>query len=120
MIRRPPRSTLFPYTTLFRSQVALQEPGQPWYGPRTLYDIRDADRDGNVAEDSMYFDHDGDGFLSDAERDEDADGLTNFQETKECMSPDFWRGVYNKETPYPIPYGGTDLADEDSDGDGVR
>src|SRR3712207_8221996 len=32
MIRRPPRSTLFPYTTLFRSGVlrlvlALQEPG---------------------------------------------------------------------------------------------
>src|SRR5436309_9927628 len=24
MIRRPPRSTLFPYTTLFRSQVAAQ------------------------------------------------------------------------------------------------
>src|SRR3712207_2982233 len=24
MIRRPPRSTLFPYTTLFRSQLALQ------------------------------------------------------------------------------------------------
>src|SRR5688572_30914369 len=24
MIRRPPRSTLFPYTTLFRSQVVLQ------------------------------------------------------------------------------------------------
>src|SRR3712207_7690252 len=24
MIRRPPRSTLFPYTTLFRSQVALE------------------------------------------------------------------------------------------------
>src|SRR2546430_11566095 len=24
MIRRPPRSTLFPYTTLFRSQQALQ------------------------------------------------------------------------------------------------
>src|SRR2546430_13394623 len=31
MIRRPPRSTLFPYTTLFRSQrrgVAGREPGQ--------------------------------------------------------------------------------------------
>src|SRR2546429_7300275 len=26
MIRRPPRSTLFPYTTLFRSQVWLQQP----------------------------------------------------------------------------------------------
>src|SRR2546428_6496122 len=25
MIRRPPRSTLFPYTTLFRSQVVQQE-----------------------------------------------------------------------------------------------
>src|SRR3712207_8613471 len=25
MIRRPPRSTLFPYTTLFRSQVTLAE-----------------------------------------------------------------------------------------------
>src|SRR3712207_7715518 len=27
MIRRPPRSTLFPYTTLFRSQRALTEVG---------------------------------------------------------------------------------------------
>src|SRR2546422_4233289 len=26
MIRRPPRSTLFPYTTLFRSNAALLEP----------------------------------------------------------------------------------------------
>src|SRR2546428_9450299 len=25
MIRRPPRSTLFPYTTLFRSRVALRD-----------------------------------------------------------------------------------------------
>src|SRR3712207_7580600 len=32
MIRRPPRSTLFPYTTLFRSsrgRVALSAPGAP-------------------------------------------------------------------------------------------
>src|SRR2546422_3512270 len=27
MIRRPPRSTLFPYTTLFRSQSVGREPG---------------------------------------------------------------------------------------------
>src|SRR2546430_14385738 len=27
MIRRPPRSTLFPYTTLFRSGFGLTEPG---------------------------------------------------------------------------------------------
>src|SRR5438034_8140886 len=38
MIRRPPRSTLFPYTTLFRSpepghgQVAAGEPAQCHYG----------------------------------------------------------------------------------------
>src|SRR3712207_7105960 len=28
MIRRPPRSTLFPYTTLFRSQACLAQPLQ--------------------------------------------------------------------------------------------
>src|ERR1017187_8033811 len=28
MIRRPPRSTLFPYTTLFRSQAHFPDPGQ--------------------------------------------------------------------------------------------
>src|SRR6266540_6591944 len=35
MIRRPPRSTLFPYTTLFRSLVALCLCGpEPLVGPR--------------------------------------------------------------------------------------
>src|SRR3712207_8444908 len=29
MIRRPPRSTLFPYTTLFRSRVPRQTPAEP-------------------------------------------------------------------------------------------
>src|SRR2546430_11453170 len=37
MIRRPPRSTLFPYTTLFRSQLGegwySQESGFRWTGP---------------------------------------------------------------------------------------
>src|SRR2546425_7920785 len=34
MIRRPPRSTLFPYTTLFRSTVgALVMPGTPFATP---------------------------------------------------------------------------------------
>src|SRR2546427_13164304 len=28
MIRRPPRSTLFPYTTLFRSAVGRERPGR--------------------------------------------------------------------------------------------
>src|SRR3989454_6820059 len=37
MIRRPPRSTLFPYTTLFRSPTgAWQYPPPPDLSPRTL------------------------------------------------------------------------------------
>src|SRR2546430_17742782 len=36
MIRRPPRSTLFPYTTLFRSARA---PGHPREGPWDLADM---------------------------------------------------------------------------------
>src|SRR3712207_7423523 len=35
MIRRPPRSTLFPYTTLFRSRVAMDDPLR-----RRLHDLR--------------------------------------------------------------------------------
>src|SRR3712207_7689130 len=34
MIRRPPRSTLFPYTTLFRSTI--EAPGHGWTAPLTL------------------------------------------------------------------------------------
>src|SRR5256885_3674951 len=36
MIRRPPRSTLFPYTTLFRSRGDEGRPGQAQEGPRSL------------------------------------------------------------------------------------
>src|SRR3712207_8608442 len=32
MIRRPPRSTLFPYTTLFRSPTGLVQPARPGCG----------------------------------------------------------------------------------------
>src|SRR3712207_7651849 len=35
MIRRPPRSTLFPYTTLFRSDTAWETLTVPWYGGET-------------------------------------------------------------------------------------
>src|SRR3712207_7747381 len=33
MIRRPPRSTLFPYTTLFRSEQKCLIPEFLWHGP---------------------------------------------------------------------------------------
>src|SRR5687768_18115929 len=40
MRRRPPRSTLFPYTTLFRSLVAVAvQPGQLRFGQRRSPDV---------------------------------------------------------------------------------
>src|SRR3712207_7808141 len=36
MIRPPPRSTLFPYTTLFRSSVRVRGGGTPEVGPEQL------------------------------------------------------------------------------------
>src|SRR5256886_8187445 len=41
MIRRPPRSTLFPYTTLFRSSTTTHELGHAlvFYHPQTLDQI---------------------------------------------------------------------------------
>src|SRR3712207_7098454 len=45
MIRRPPRSTLFPYTTLFRSEIAVVPVGPNTYGhphPTTLSALRHA------------------------------------------------------------------------------
>src|SRR5258706_9812920 len=41
MIRRPPRSTLFPYTTLFRSDLQGRDPGQ---GPALVRKERDGHR----------------------------------------------------------------------------
>src|SRR5256885_7481226 len=47
MIRRPPRSTLFPYTTLFRSNVKHARAGTLKYGQSNLdiSDEMDVDRD---------------------------------------------------------------------------
>src|SRR5690349_21982459 len=47
MIRRPPRSTLFPYTTLFRSMRALRRLAAKGFDPAVLEDLAgfaDADR----------------------------------------------------------------------------
>src|SRR2546426_12061835 len=42
MIRRPPRSTLFPYTTLFRSRVRAKrfflQPGEPAYRLEAVFE----------------------------------------------------------------------------------
>src|SRR3712207_7309782 len=44
MIRRPPRSTLFPYTTLFRSQVNLLIQNLPQYAADLTEFVRGNDR----------------------------------------------------------------------------
>src|SRR5687768_17807832 len=50
MIRRPPRSTLFPYTTLFRSIENLYGKGQPTpYALEQLHDLRNATSGGPFA-----------------------------------------------------------------------
>src|SRR3712207_8829279 len=41
MIRRPPRSTLFPYTTLFRSAIEGHFESHPDGGPLILFGIPD-------------------------------------------------------------------------------
>ena len=45
-----------------------------------------------------YYDFDSDGKLSDDERDEDADGLTNYDETHGRMLPAYWSGCYARES----------------------
>src|SRR2546427_8907335 len=41
MIRRPPRSTLFPYTTLFRSDTGMGRSGVRWDDVEPLADLLD-------------------------------------------------------------------------------
>src|SRR2546430_13223103 len=54
MIRRPPRSTLFPYTTLFRS-LTLARAGQPARHQHFL--VRDGERAVRVVEHERHFRH---------------------------------------------------------------
>jgi hypothetical protein len=67
----------------------------------------------------LYYDFDHNGVLSDDERDEDADGLTNWMESHGYMTRDWWDTIYAKEKPFPIAYVGTEIDDPDSDGDGI-
>jgi hypothetical protein len=91
--------------------------------------ILDFNRDGVVSNSALpgyfyseahYLDRSDNGWLSDDERDEDADGLSNWDETHGRMSPGWWKSWYPRETPFRIEYAGTHVDDPDSDGDGVR
>jgi hypothetical protein len=107
--------------------VMLSPPNSPnWWSGRLSTNITDFDRDGNTAESAEYYNFfDNDAYLNDAERDEDADGLTNWAETRGCMGEGptgqtYWTKLYPDETRYYIDYVGTALDDADTDGDGIR
>ena len=98
--------------------------GAPWWNhpvTRHPYALLDFNRrDGEEASETTYYDLNSDKFLSDDERDEDADGLTNYDETHGRMTAKFWSSCYAMEKPDPIEYAGTDVTDPDTDGDRVR
>jgi thrombospondin type 3 repeat protein len=66
---------------------------------------------------TQWEDLNGDGFLTDDEKDIDGDGLTNWDEAHGRMQPDWWKSVYNSEAPYTVTYQGTNWLDRDTDGD---
>src|SRR2546430_12523832 len=68
MIRRPPRSTLFPYTTLFRSRGNLE----PFDATRaTREDAGDAEREADLPQDRAADEHDAEANLHAAQRSEE-------------------------------------------------
>jgi hypothetical protein len=90
-------------------------------GPTPGYhDLRDANMSNTLEPwEEQYADLRPNGWLSDDERDEDADGLTNYDETHGRMTPEYWIGCYSMEKPYAVAYAGPKVDDADSDGDGV-
>ena len=73
--------------------------GRPQRAP-----LLDANRDGTVSDsEKYYYDEDGDGWLSDDERDEDADGLSNYDETHGRLTTEYWKSCYGGEKPYYDP-----------------
>jgi hypothetical protein len=107
-------------------QVMLST-GPPWFmwydqTHKQLYDLLDVNRDGaESSAEGLYYDTRADGWLADGERDEDADGLTNFMESHGVLKGvDWWSSCYTPEKPFPVAYAGTDMVDPDTDADGVR
>jgi hypothetical protein len=91
--------------------------------PRAMYQavaLLDINRDGSVSSQERQYWGDGAGYVSDDERDEDADGLSNFvEDTGPMGSPGWWANCYSNEPAFPIAYAGTQPFNNDSDGDGI-
>jgi hypothetical protein len=88
---------------------------------RNTYDLRDVNRvNGVEPSEATLVLTDAAGYLSDDQRDEDADGLSNIVELRGAMQPQYWSSCYTEEGAYPVSYSGTDYINGDTDGDGVR
>jgi hypothetical protein len=103
----------------YRSNLHVPDPADN--GGTVIRSLFDLNLDGAESPgEALHYDTYGNGFLSDDERDEDADGLSNFDENAGRMQATWWASCYSGEAPYYITYTDTDLADPDTDGDGVR
>jgi hypothetical protein len=93
--------------------------------PGVFWGITDFSRSGSS--DPNYLDTHGevsgsapDGFLSDDERDEDGDGLSNYEETIGPMrGQSWWDTFYGGEKKFKLDWPGTQADNPDSDGDGI-
>jgi hypothetical protein len=102
-------------------RFGLSVPDPATFGGYITRDLFDSNLDGTESPvEALFYDRDLSGFLSDDERDEDADGLLNFDEDRGRMRPDWWSSCYPFEKSFHITYSDTDIADPDTDGDGVR
>jgi hypothetical protein len=102
----------------YLTSVHVPDPGNPGdYLARHLFDF---DLNPGTPNETLHYDLDLSGFLSDQERDEDADGMINFDENTGRTQAGWWTSCYDFEAPYYITYSDTDIADPDTDGDGVR
>ena len=88
---------------------------------RNTYGLFDVNRNDDESASELYYnDTDGDGFLSDDERDEDADGLTNYDESHGRMNAEYWNGCYSTRSRTTSATRARTSPIRDTDGDGVR
>jgi IPT/TIG domain-containing protein len=109
------------YVELSDVGALFGDSGEEWWEPREQFHLLDFNRSGgDPSPAEQGYSSPGSEYLNDAERDEDADGLPNWWEQRGCIVPDYWKALYKDEKPFPVEFAGTEMADGDTDGDGIR